>query len=489
MKSLKFNAVLNAFRMALTVLTPLITFPYTSRIFLTEGSGKLNFTASVIQVFGLFASLGIYTYGVREGVKVRDNRKKFSKLGQELLSINIVSTAVSYAGFFLCIFCVSSFKSYRLLLLLQCPAIAFSSLNMDWVFGVYEDYTYITIRQIVSQLISIAALFLFVHKPQDIYFWVTINITVVAGLNCFWSIRRSHRYMFYKRCPDFDYRIKVHLAPIFTMFAISLAAKVYTNVDTILLGFLSTDHHIGLYAAAVKLNTILITVFAAMSPVFMPRIIGYTESGDYDCYFALLKKIFSWVIGIGLPIVVGIEMLSDRILRIVAGTPFLPAARTMRILAPIVLINACANVLYYDFLAIYQKEKNILVCTVVGAGINILLSALLIPTLSENGAALGSLVSEAVALTVASVLCFKLDRRISKSCPHLFNYAVGCLFIVGWCWVCLRFISNFIVGTLVAVVGSTILYFSVLILLKDAIGVEIINQAQRIVVKLISHKK
>ena len=76
-KSLKLNTLLNAFRMLLTVLIPLITFPYTSRIFLTEGSGQLNFASSLVQVFILFASLGIYTYGVREGAKFRNEIVSF----------------------------------------------------------------------------------------------------------------------------------------------------------------------------------------------------------------------------------------------------------------------------------------------------------------------------------------------------------------------------------------------------------------------------
>lgn len=89
----------------------------------------------------------------------------------------------------------------------------------------------------------------------------------------------------------------------------------------------------------------------------MPRIIGYIEKNDYDNYYSLLRRILGMIVGLGLPAVVGIEMLSDRIIRIIAEDSFAPAALTMRILAPIILINACVNVLYYDVLVLYKKEK------------------------------------------------------------------------------------------------------------------------------------
>ena len=90
MKSLKKNIFLNAFRMSMNLLVPIITFSYTARIFLTEGSGQLSFAASTVEILSLFASLGIYTYGVREGTKRRDNFEDFTEFAWELININII---------------------------------------------------------------------------------------------------------------------------------------------------------------------------------------------------------------------------------------------------------------------------------------------------------------------------------------------------------------------------------------------------------------
>lgn len=49
----------------LSMIFPLITFPYISRILLAEGVGKYNFSYTYISYFQLLASLGISTYAIK----------------------------------------------------------------------------------------------------------------------------------------------------------------------------------------------------------------------------------------------------------------------------------------------------------------------------------------------------------------------------------------------------------------------------------------
>ena len=54
-KSLKLNAFFNVIKTITSLIFPLITFPYASRILLAEGIGKVNFSFSIIDKF-FFAS-------------------------------------------------------------------------------------------------------------------------------------------------------------------------------------------------------------------------------------------------------------------------------------------------------------------------------------------------------------------------------------------------------------------------------------------------
>ena len=70
-----------------SVIYPLITFPYISRVLLVEGSGKVAWAYSVISYFTMFATLGLPTYGIRACAQVRDDKEKLSRTVQELLII------------------------------------------------------------------------------------------------------------------------------------------------------------------------------------------------------------------------------------------------------------------------------------------------------------------------------------------------------------------------------------------------------------------
>lgn len=470
-KSLKFNTVLNAFRMVLTVLVPLITFPYTSRVFLTEGSGQINFVTSVVSVFTLFASLGIYGYGIREGAKVRDDKQKFTKLVVELFVINIIATIFTYIVFVILVAFYEGFANYKRLLLLNGLTIGFTALGLDWVYGTYEEYTYITLRQIFVQTFTVVAMFIFVHDESDIYIWM-LMLTVSSITPNIYNFIHAKQYVC--KLDNVQYELKKHIKPILILFATILAAKVYSSIDTFLLGIMSTDHNTGLYSAAVKVNTILITLFSAMSPVFMPRIGETLKNNQKDEYYKLLSKIFRMILSLTIPAVVGLEMVGNHLIIALAGTAFSDAIISMRILAPIVLITSCSNILYYDVFVPNGKEKAVLICTVVGAILNLIISWLLIPTFAQDGASIGSLISEAVALVLAMFYSYKMDKSIKSIFPPIRNYVLGAVAVVCCCLISGWLISSSLLYLFVAVLSSGICYFAVLYLTKDYMADELI---------------
>ena len=100
-KSMKFNLIINVCNVVLYKIFPLITFPYITRILLEEGVGKYNFTISCISYFQLIAALGIVTYAIREGSKIRDNKQKFEVFARQIFEINLMTMRILYLCYFL----------------------------------------------------------------------------------------------------------------------------------------------------------------------------------------------------------------------------------------------------------------------------------------------------------------------------------------------------------------------------------------------------
>ena len=90
-KKMGVNAALNLFKTALSIIFPLITYPYISRILGVENLGKINYTSSIVGYFSLVAALGISTYAIREGGRIRSDSKKLSHLSNQIFTINILS--------------------------------------------------------------------------------------------------------------------------------------------------------------------------------------------------------------------------------------------------------------------------------------------------------------------------------------------------------------------------------------------------------------
>ena len=75
-KSIKKNYIFNVAYQILTIITPLITAPYLSRVLQPDGVGSVSFAESIMSYFSLVAVMGIATYGQREISYVRDDVKK-----------------------------------------------------------------------------------------------------------------------------------------------------------------------------------------------------------------------------------------------------------------------------------------------------------------------------------------------------------------------------------------------------------------------------
>ena len=118
-KSLKTNAVLNAIRQSLSVIFPLLTFPYVSRVLGKTEYGRYTFSASIVSYFSLFAAYGIGNYAVREGARVRNEKKRIHDLASDLFSFNIWTMIISYMMLICLLIFNSKLCDYTALIIIQ----------------------------------------------------------------------------------------------------------------------------------------------------------------------------------------------------------------------------------------------------------------------------------------------------------------------------------------------------------------------------------
>ena len=139
--------LLNAVKSVMGIIFPLITFPYISRVLDVEGIGRYQFAHSILSYFLLLVGWGIKNYAIREGAGLR-NKKEFSRFADEFFSISVCFTVLAYILLAITIAAVPKLREYKAILAVLSVQIAFTTLGVEWVYSIFEDYLYITLRNI-----------------------------------------------------------------------------------------------------------------------------------------------------------------------------------------------------------------------------------------------------------------------------------------------------------------------------------------------------
>ena len=124
-KSIKINAVVNAIKVIMSIIFPIITFPYASRILGADNIGKVQFGSSIIVYLSLIAALGINTYATREGAIIRNDKEKLQKFANQIFTINVITTIFTYIIMAILLILPTKLVDYRLLICIQSLSILF----------------------------------------------------------------------------------------------------------------------------------------------------------------------------------------------------------------------------------------------------------------------------------------------------------------------------------------------------------------------------
>ena len=394
-KSVKFNFIMNMVLTMSNFLFPLITFPYVSRILLPIGTGKVAFATSIVTYFSMFAQLGIPTYGIRVCAQVRDDKKKLSRTVQELLGISIWTTAAAYLLFFIGFWTVPRMRADKTLFLIVSTMIFFNSIGMEWLYKGLEEYSYITIRSIIVKIISVGAMFLLVKSKEDYVIYGGISIFASSASNVL-NFINAHKYVSLR--PTGKYNFRQHMKPIMIFFAMSCATTVYTNLDTVMLGFIKTDEDVGYYNAAVKIKGILVSIITSLGTVLLPRASYYIEHNLKREFEEITKKAINFVCVAALPMMVYFILYAREGIYFLSGDTYGGSVLPMQILMPTLFFIGLTNIMGIQVMVPLGKEKWVLYSVTLGAIVDMLINAVLIPGMASSGAAIGTLIAEAAVL-------------------------------------------------------------------------------------------
>lgn len=462
-KFIGVNALLNAIKTIFSIIFPLITFPYISRVLGVENIGIYNFSASVVSYFTLLAGLGINTYAIREGARYRNNKKEISEFCSEVFSINLISTFISYGILAVCLFFLPSLHDDVLMILILSVSICFTTLGCEWVFNIYEEFWFITIRTILFQILSVILMFVFVKNKHSLIQYALITVLATSGANII-NIFVRKKYCDIRFC--FGVKLKKHLLPILILFANSIAMTIYINSDVTILGLISGNYYVGLYSVATKVYTMLKSLLGALIVVSIPRLSSYLGAENKKQYVETSSIILNALITIAVPAMVGTFALSDEIVLILSGREYIAASMSLKILSVALVFSIFSWFYTSCVLVVNKQDRSVLKATTLAAVANIVMNVILIPYFNQNAAAF----TTALAELTSAFVCYLYGRkyfRANLQKNDTISVLMGSFLILLICYLVRLCISSLYVSIVVSVVISMIVYGAVLMLFRN----------------------
>lgn len=461
-RSVRTNYLYNLIYQITAILLPLITMPYVSRVLGPQGVGTNSLTNANTQYFMLLGTLGITMYATKKIATVRENRRKLRQTFWEIFSIQFIGCMISYIIFVLVLGIRSSLGLYYML---QGFFILSSAIDISWYFVGIEDFKNASIRSFLVKIISVFLIFIFVKDSNDLWQYILINsLTMFIGQFVMWIYVDKSTFSF--KSLD-KLKLRRHITPILVLFIPQVATQIYTVLDKTMLGVFSPTVEVGYYDQSQKIVRILLTILTSLGTVMMPRIASLISKNQHDIVKNTLKKSFTIISFLAIPIAFGIMGVSDRFIPMFFGYEYLSVIPLLKISSILVIIIGVGNVFGTQYMIAVGKNKEYTISVCVGAAVNFILNLILIPKFSALGAVIATVSAE---FSIALIQLWYSREIVDISwIKETYKYWIsGIVMLIIVSFLGEGTYRNIFILARQIIIGSMV-YFGILILLKDNI--------------------
>lgn len=469
-KNVVFKFILNIFN----IIIPILVGPYIARVFNPDLLGQVNLAESYIGYFYIFATFGIYQYGLREISKVRHDKKKLSSVFTSLFLITILTNVVTTLIYIIFInFKFGGEPSYATFLILSFNLLS-NIFYTEWANEALENYDFITIKTIVIRLIYVVLLIVLVKGADDFktYLWLLVLSNILNYAISFFYIKRSIPFRFK------GIEIFKHIRPMFLVVILSNSAILFTQLDKVMIGDYINEASVSFYYMAQRIMTIVSTMTLTVIHVTIPRLTNYSEQNE-DNYISLLNKISKVYFCFLFPAAVGMFVLAPEIIKIYGGEQYLQAINPMAAFAVYMIVTGIEGILSNQIIYVKRKEKN-QVIMIFGCGIiNLIMNNLLIKfnSFTPTTAIVTTMISYILVVMLEYVFIkYKMNVNFKIFSLDKMKYLYISLVFIPITLIIRLFVSNFLFIALLGVVVNGLLYIFILVLTKDEIMIMFINK-------------
>lgn len=363
--------------------------------------GLFSFAIALVSFFGAFSTLGLSGIVVRDIVS--DPKGSLETLGSSVV-LQAVGGITAYA---LLLVVTPIMRSHDRSVMSVVEIIGLALLVKGSESIKYWFESQVLSKYVVwadnAAFVAMAALkvgLIMAGASLLAFAWVTFIEGLIASILLFgiyeWVGGRVKAW----RCSLF--RVKTLLAHSWPMILSGLAVTVYMRIDQVMLGQIIDDRAVGIYSAAVRISEAWYFIPVVIVGSVFPSLLEAKRTSE-AVYLAKFQKLYDLLAMVAIAVAIPVTFLADRLVVAVFGLEYHEAGAILAIhiwTALFVFLGVASGKWFLaenlQLLAFHRVFW--------GMGVNIVLNMLWIPQYGGVGAALATLVSQAVAAVLIDVV-------------------------------------------------------------------------------------
>ena len=473
--SVAANAVARLVMYALNLLVPVLVGPYVARVLDVALYGEYNAALSVMQWFLSFASFGIYTYGMRQSSRVRDDLERTRAVFEPLYRFGVLTALIGWLFFMA--FALLFQKHAQTLYAVLGLQVLFNAFAVEWVNEAFENYPFILYKTAAVRLLYVAAVFLFIRRAEDIVPFALISSCAVF-LNHFLGFLYIRRRV--KRRKTRMAEVAALMKPLAVMMLLTNANLLYLMLDRLYLSaFAPEKAYVTYYTLPMLIMNAVMNVLSSLVYVTVPRLSHKLSKGDQEGYKNLLSASAHTFFLIAMPVCAGIGALGPQMMLLYGGGQYVAAGSALMVFGARYVVNAIDLSLSNQILFLHGMEKELFKLYLWGGFFNLVLKAVLFALRVFDPAlciATTCLCDVAVVFRQQKLIEKTFGKALSPLDPPAMKYALFSLLFYPLC-AALRLLfplrtaldAAFFLYLLAAVALCAALYAAALFFTRDAV--------------------
>lgn len=363
---------------------------YSARYFGPANYGILAFALALNGIFGVITNFGLDPLTVREVARDKSLAKKYLANG---IALKLLFGALTFLIVFLIVKLLGYPDITRKVVYVITLSTVINGINnlFNDVYQAFERMEFMSIGQILGSALSLVFAVIAIKLGLNVVHFAMIYLVVSLILLTYHALITTWKFLKPKVKVDVGFwRSVIKEAWPFALTAVFVS--IYYWIDSVMLSYMEGDEVVGWYNAAYRLVLILLVIPGIYFTSLYPLMSRFFRDSKDSLRFTF-ERSFKYMSMLAFPIGVGTTLLADRIILLIFGPAYLPSAKALQILVWSVVCIYLSQP-YGQLVRSANRQGVETKITAMGAVLNTVLNAIIIPKWSYVGASSTTLATE-----------------------------------------------------------------------------------------------